>query len=214
MYYYFVWVRSNRYHGQEALTYHSQERLAQGSIVQIELQKELVLGIVSGSTTKPRFQTKMISRIFNLPPLPSHLLRLATWLQDYYPAPLGIIAQQLLPIKLSEKLLDNSVSQEFDKPNLSMLPKLTAEQTAALKAMEDRDTYILHGATGTGKTRIYIEMATRSINSNKSVIILTPEISLITQLSDNFRQVFSQRVIVMHSQQTPIERQKAWLGLP
>ena len=55
MYYYFVWVRSNRYHGQEALTYSSRERLAAGSIVQVELQKELVLGVVSGVTTKPRF---------------------------------------------------------------------------------------------------------------------------------------------------------------
>jgi primosomal protein N' (replication factor Y) len=211
MYYYFVWVRSNRYHGQEALTYASQEHLAQGSIVQVELQKELVLGIVSGLTTEPRFQTKLIVRNFGLAPLPQHLIRLTSWLQNYYPAPLGIIAQQLVPAKLSEKLLENSLPGKFDTPNLSMLPKLTAEQSSALKAMEARDTYILHGATGSGKTRIYIELAARSIGSNKSAIVLTPEISLITQLSASFRQVFGERVIVMHSQQTALERQKAWL---
>jgi primosomal protein N' (replication factor Y) len=211
MYYYFVWVRSNRYHGQEALTYSSQEKLLQGSIVQVELQKELVLGVVSGTTTKPRFQTKLITRSFNLPPIPSHLLRLATWLQGYYPAPLGIISQQLLPGHLSEKLIDNPENKIFEKPNIKGLPPLTSEQSNALRAMQERDTYLVHGTTGSGKTRLYIELAMLCINNAKSAIILTPEISLISQLADNFRQVFGSRVIVMHSQQTPLERQKAWL---
>ena len=212
MYYYFVWVRSNRYHGQEALTYSAHEHLVKGSIVQVELQKELVLGIVAGLTSKPRFQTKTIARIFQLPPLPTHLLRLSVWLQNYYPAPLGIIAQQLLPAHLSEKILESSVSEQFDAPNLVGLPALTAEQSDAIKAMQKSDTYILHGTTGSGKTRIYIELAALSINSGKSAIVLTPEISLTTQLADSFRQVFGKRVIVMHSRQTPLERQKAWLS--
>ena len=211
MYYYFVWVRSNRYHGQEPLTYSSQGHLAQGSIVQVELQKELVLGVVSGPTTQPRFQTKMIARSFNVPPIPPHLLRLAGWVLNYYPAPLGIVAQQLLPAALSEKLLANPAVEAFAKPNLKSLPALTKEQSDALQAMRQRDTYLLHGTTGSGKTRLYIELAANSINSGKSAIILTPEISLVTQLAENFRQVFGQRVIIMHSQQTPLERQKAWL---
>jgi primosomal protein N' (replication factor Y) len=212
MYYYFVWVRSNRYHGQEALTYSSRERLAAGSIVQVELQKELVLGVVSGVTTKPRFQTKVITSHFNLAPLPAHLLRLATWLQNYYPAPLGIISQQLLPVHLSKKLLENTTSENFDAPKLNVLPPLTTEQSKALQAMKERDTYVVHGTTGSGKTRLYIELVAQSISNGKSAIILTPEISLITQLVTSFRQVFGQRVIVMHSQQTPSERQKAWLA--
>jgi primosomal protein N' (replication factor Y) (superfamily II helicase) len=211
MYYYFVWVRSKRYHGQEALTYSSKEHLQQGAIVKVELQKELVLGIVSGLTTKPRFQTKAIAHVFSVPSLPTHLLRLTSWLQNYYPAPLGIITQQLLPVKLSDKLLENLENEKFNVPNLSLLPPLTDEQSSALHAMKSRNTYILHGSTGTGKTRIYIEMATHSIKSGKSAIVLTPEISLITQLSNSFRQVFGRRVIVMHSQQTGLERQKAWL---
>jgi primosomal protein N' (replication factor Y) len=212
MYYYFVWVRSNRYHGQEALTYSSHERLVSGSVVQVELQKELVLGVVSGATTKPRFQTKLITRNFNIAPLPSHLLRLATWLQTYYPAPLGIISQQLLPVHFSEKLLDNIASEKFDAPKLDLLPPLTKEQLRALQAMQARNTYLLHGTTGSGKTRLYIELAGLAISSGKSAIILTPEISLITQLANSFRQVFGTRVIVMHSQQTRLERQKAWLA--
>ncbi|HMH30924.1 MAG TPA: primosomal protein N' [Methylomirabilota bacterium] len=211
MHYYFVWVRSNRYHGQDALTYSSDKRLSSGSVVEVELQKEVVMGVVTGTTTKPRFQTKPITNILDLPPIPAHLLRLALWVKDYYPAPLGILTQQLLPASLSQKRLDNSELAGLPESDLSNLPPLTKEQTAAIEAMTERDTYLLHGTTGSGKTRLYIEMAIKSIAAGKSAIILTPEISLTTQLAGVFRQVFGDRVIVMHSQQAPGERQQAWL---
>lgn len=212
MFYYFVWVRSSRYHSAEPLTYTADLRLPAGSIVLVELQKELVLGVVSAMTTQPRFQTKAVSRVFDLPPLPQHTLRLAQWIQVYYPAPLGIITQQLLPASLSEKQLSDGVLAKFDTPKLSSLPPLTVEQKAALEAMAERNTYILHGTTGSGKTRLYIELAARSIAKGKSAIILTPEISLTTQLASSFKSVFGrERVVVMHSQQAPSERQKAWL---
>jgi primosomal protein N' (replication factor Y) len=211
MFYYLVWVRSSRYHGSEPLTYSSDQKLVAGSIVDVELQTEQVLGFVSGSTTRPRFKIKPISRIYDLPPLPPHLLRLAKWLQEYYPAPLGIVSQQLLPANLAEKQLRLTSPPKLPKPDLSTLPLLTAEQKAALAAMVERDTYLLHGITGSGKTRIYIELAARALTEGQSAIILTPEISLTTQLADSFRQVFGNRVLVMHSQQAPSERQAAWL---
>ena len=163
MYYYFVWVRSNRYHGAEALTYASSQRLKAGQIIQVELQRKLVLAVISGLTTEPRFKTKEITRVFDLPLLPAHLLRLSNWLQEYYPAPLGIQAQQLLPVSFSEKQLDKPALTDFTKPDLKKLPPLTKEQKAALAGMADQDTYLLHGATGSGKTRLYIELAAQAV---------------------------------------------------
>lgn len=211
MFYYFVWVRSSRYHGNEPLTYSSQQRLPAGSIVEVELQKELVLGLVSGPASQPRFQTKPIARAFDLPPLPSHLLRLANWLREYYPAPLGMMTQLLLPSRLSDKHLIDRPVTKFTEPDLSTLPFLTDKQQTALKAMADPDSYLLHGITGSGKTRLYIELAALAVKAGKSAVILTPEISLTSQLAGNFRQVFGERVIVMHSRQAPAERQAAWL---
>jgi primosomal protein N' (replication factor Y) len=211
MFYYFVWVRSNRYHGKEALTYANAKRLPTGSIVEVELQRELVLGVISGPTVKPRFQTKPVAQVFELPPIPSHLLKLSKWLMDYYPAPLGIMAQQLLPAKLSYKQMVAFSLPDVGSPDLSSLPPLTNEQQIALKAMSAPDSYLLHGKTGSGKTRLYIELAVRAVNKGKSAIILTPEISLTSQLAGSFRQIFGERVIVLHSQQAPAERQQAWL---
>ncbi|HET7059723.1 MAG TPA: primosomal protein N' [Candidatus Saccharimonadales bacterium] len=212
MYYYEVWVRSNRYHGQEPLTYASAQRLATGSIVRVELQKELVLGFVSGTSSKPRFKTKPIAEVLDLPALPSHLMKLAAWMQAYYPAPLGILTQQLLPGNLSKKQIEARPALELGPPKTDGLPALTAEQQAAVAAMAERDTYILHGVTGSGKTRVYIELAALAVEAGQSVIILTPEISLTSQLAGRFREVFGERVVVMHSQLPPAERQQAWLS--
>ena len=88
MNYYCVWVRSNRYHGKEPLTYACSTQAGCRHIVHVELQKELVLGIVSGPTSRAAFQDQTHCRVFDLPPLPAHLLKLASWLQNYYPAPL------------------------------------------------------------------------------------------------------------------------------
>ncbi len=212
MYYYNIWVRSSRYHGQDALTYASSANLTTGQIVKAELQKQLVLGFISGPTSKPRFPTKEIAEVLDLPPLPGHLLKLASWLQDYYPAPLGVISQQLLPAHFTKPQLASPPLAKLAPPDLDSLPPLTAGQQAALTAMAEQDSYILHGATGSGKTRVYIELAAQAITKDKSAIILTPEISLTSQLADNFQRVFGKRVIVMHSHQTPAERRKAWLA--
>jgi primosomal protein N' (replication factor Y) len=212
MFYYLVWVRSNRYHGQEALTYSSSANLPAGSIVKVELQKQLVLGVITGATGQPRFKTKEISEVLDLPSLPPHLLKLAAWLQAYYPAPLGIITQQLIPANFTKPQLEKTAAQKYEAPDLGALPPLTAEQQVALEAMEPRDSYVLHGVTGSGKTRLYIELAARAIETGKAAVILTPEISLTTQLANNFRRVFGDRVLVMHSQQTPAERNRAWLA--
>ena len=216
MYYYSVWVRSNRYHGQDALTYGSTANLPAGSVVKIELQKQLVLGVVTGATGQPRFKIKEISEVLDLPPLPAHLLKLAAWLQEYYPAPLGILTQQLIPANFTKPQLEKAAAQKYKTPDpeaaLGKLPPLTAEQQSALEAMGPRDSYVLHGVTGSGKTRLYIELAARAVKAGKSAVILTPEISLTTQLATNLRAVFGERVLVMHSQQTPAERNRAWLA--
>lgn len=211
MNYYLVWVRSSRYHGNTPLTYSYDGRLSSGSVVQVELQNQLVMGVVSSVADKPKFKTKPIAKVLNLPPLPKHLLRLSSWLQQYYPAPIGIVSQSLLPASISPKNIENYSETDLKKPDLSQLPQLTSQQKIALKAMSTRDSYLLHGTTGSGKTRIYIEMASRSIMSGKSAIILTPEISLTSQLANNFKQVFGERVVVIHSNLSPGDRQKVWI---
>ena len=213
MYFYEVLVRSNHYHGKHALSYASEQQIEPGSIVTVPLRHETVIAVVLKTIGSPTIKTKQILSVLELPPLPKSSLKLIMWLKDYYPAPVGILTQQFLPAGLISL---KQFPQPIDRVNPSStnkLPKLTDEQTLAYAQMKENNTFLLHGRTGSGKTRLYLELAQDSLNEGRSVIILTPEISLTTQLEKEFRAVFGQRVVVIHSQLTPKQRAERWVSL-
>lgn len=210
MHYYEVLIRSNRYHGSDALTYSSPEELAVGTIVRVPLQREAVTGVVSAKTSKPQFQTKAITSIEYQRPLPTQLLDLAFWVQKFYPVPLGVVMQQFLPATPPTKKPAEQITKVSSPV---VLPDLTPAQERAFKTMLKTDTYLLHGKTGSGKTRLYIELITRELSLQKSAILLTPEIGLTSQLISILEAVFDDKVVLLHSQLTPRERASAWFKI-
>jgi primosomal protein N' (replication factor Y) len=211
MHYYHVWVRSNRFRGTHALTYSSLEKIAPGSLVRVPLQKETVHGVVVEQTTKPRNirgQLKDIEAVLPLPPLPPALMRSATWLQGYYRASIGSVAQTIIPAGIPQKIAElPEISEPLKQPDL---PPLSPEQQSVLPNFESTGSYILHGRTGSGKTRLYQELAWRELSAGRSVMILSPEISLTSQLAASFKSFGEERVLVLHSAMTNAERFKAW----
>lgn len=210
MYFYRVWVRSARFHGKEALTYSYPKKIPVGTIVQVPLQQQSVLGVIVEGSSKPEFTTKQLEPL-DCAPLPASLISLAQWLKEYYPSPLGAIAQIILPPALSKRRLSVAEDDKDTKPQTSKLPALTAEQKQVIARVNLPDTYLLHGRTGSGKTRVYIELALSALAQGRSAVILTPEIGLTSQLASNFRDVFGTRVVVLHSSLAPAERQSQWL---
>jgi primosomal protein N' (replication factor Y) len=207
MHYVEVWVADATFHGGEALTYCCSDPLAAGSLVTVPLRKKHVLGIVSRPTTKPTFTVKPIIDVANLPAVPSQLIQLFAWMKDYYPAPLGVHAQLLLPKQLPKKPLAVS---PLPPPTPVELPPLSGDQAHALEKITGEGLHILHGETGTGKTRVYIDLASQQIAAGKSAIILTPEIGLTSQLAKDFRALYGERVLVIHSQLTAATRERLW----
>jgi primosomal protein N' (replication factor Y) len=91
-------------------------------------------------------------------------------------------------------------------------PDLTAEQSAALEGLRDTGPVLLHGATGSGKTEVYLRAADRALQAGRQVLVLVPEINLTPQLEARFAQRFPDRVLVsLHSGLTPAQRLKHWL---
>lgn len=209
MYYLEVAVASAHYHGYEPLTYSSSEPLPAGSIVIAPLRSQRVLGVVLGKALKPHFAVKEVLHVPTLPPLPRQLIKLMVWMQTYYPSPYGIITQQFLPKSLPTKPIKDlfGIGQSAQRAEL---PPLTVEQTDVLSQVAAPGTYLLHGDTGSGKTRVYIELAKQVVTQGKSAIILTPEIGLTSQLAADFRLVFGEQVIVLHSQLTDLTRRSLW----
>lgn len=62
-----------------------------------------------------------------------------------------------------------------------------------------RDTYLIHGITGSGKTEVYMQLIGEMLNRGKQAIVLIPEIALTYQTLLRFYRRFGDRVSVMNS---------------
>ncbi len=75
---------------------------------------------------------------------------------------------------------------------------------------ETKQTVLLHGVTGSGKTEIYSDLIDKTIAQGKQVLYLVPEIALTTQLINRIRAVFGNSVGIYHSKFSENERVEIW----
>ncbi len=69
-----------------------------------------------------------------------------------------------------------------------------------------RDTYLLKGVTGSGKTLVYLNVIEKVVAMGKQAIVLIPEIALTYQTVKRFRQRFGNKVTIMNSKLSKGER--------
>jgi primosomal protein N' (replication factor Y) (superfamily II helicase) len=213
MYFYEVLVSSQRYHGAEPLTYSSEQPVEIGVVITIPMGRQTVLGIVCSQVEKPPFATKPIGKVVTNTPIPYELITLHTWLMQYYPGPSGMLTQLFLPSSLATT--GRPKKDVHTKQNAPItLPSLTDEQATAVKTIKSGNgSFLLHGDTGSGKTRVYQELVKECLEAGRSALVLTPEIGLTPQLIESFDMAFPGRVITIHSTQTPAERRYSWLAI-
>ncbi len=162
-----------------------------------------------------------------VPALPEAWRRLVTFAAGYYQRALGELALSILPPEL--RRLDAAqlarrvarLPRGGDEPGRAapahfpaQAPAPTTEQLAALEAWQADPLrpVLLHGATGSGKTEVYLRAAEQALAAGRQVLMLVPEINLTPQLEQRLRARFPQRLLVsQHSALTPAQRLRAWL---
>ncbi|HAD13321.1 MAG TPA: primosomal protein N' [Saprospirales bacterium] len=92
---------------------------------------------------------------------------------------------------------------------------LSAQQEKAVQELENlsaKDTRVtlLHGVTGSGKTRVYVELMREAIRNGQQVLYLLPEIGLTTQIIQRLEKVFGNDISVNHSKINTQERVEVW----
>jgi len=215
MRYYEVWVASQRYHSENPLTYSNEANIKLGTVVIVSLQRKKAVAIVVKQTKKPSFDTKQVLRIVSKTPLPAQTLELILWLKDYYPAPFGQIVSTIVPSNLVARSRTMPEKSKIIKISDINLSPLTKEQKDALGIIRAKNpvSVLLHGDTGTGKTRVYIERTIESINQGRSVLLLTPEIGLTPQLALTCKSIFPNQTVVLHSRMSAVSRRNIWLQI-
>lgn len=72
-------------------------------------------------------------------------------------------------------------------------------------------TWLLDGATGSGKTEIYLQAIEHCLRRGKQALVLVPEIGLTPQTIQRFQRRFAVPIAALHSGLNDRERLDAWL---
>lgn len=98
-----------------------------------------------------------------------------------------------------------------DIPQLSSFQQEAYEQI--LQRFENKNTVLLHGITGSGKTHIYYHLIQEVLEQGFQVLYLLPEIALTTQIIVRLKKIFGNRVGIYHSKFSDNERVEVWNGI-
>jgi len=213
------------------LTYQSESPLAVGSLVRVPLGRREVLGVVwevlADSGALLEMQTRHVAgALEGLPPLSATWRKLVQFTASYYQRSLGEVALAALPPQLRDlsnvqlaRRLRRPVADTSCAPDGQALPTLTPQQASVLAEFHaDSRPALLFGATGSGKTEVYLRAAARVLEQDPAaqVLVMVPEINLTPQLQSRFEERFAhlgkERVVALHSGLTPAQRLKSWLA--
>ncbi|MEM1322905.1 MAG: primosomal protein N' [Bacteroidota bacterium] len=92
--------------------------------------------------------------------------------------------------------------------------QLSAQQERALveirTSFKYKEVCLLHGVTGSGKTRVYIELIQEALDQEEQVLYLLPEIALTAQIVGRLQRIFGDQIAVYHSRLNNNERVELW----
>lgn len=75
---------------------------------------------------------------------------------------------------------------------------------------ETKNVTLLHGVTGSGKTRVYIELIKEAIERGEQVLYLLPEVALTTQIINRLQKIFGDKITTYHHRISNNERVDLW----
>lgn len=174
-------------------------------IVSLKSQNEIRTLLVEAEKKKYRARIRLYRALLENEELP---LKLTS-------EKLGITASMLKPL-VEKEIVELKASPKEPK-HLGSFPaagkvRLNEEQRqAAETVIRDydsglRNTYLLYGITGSGKTEVYMELIDHTLREGRQVIVLIPEISLTYQTVMRFYRRFGNRVGIMNSRLSAGER--------
>jgi primosomal protein N' (replication factor Y) len=192
-------------------TYEVDDGVGIGAIVRIPFGRSRARGIVVSLVDAPPtgVDARPVEAVIG--EVPASLVELALWIADYYgstPArALALVAPES-PKRRKEQAppAERQALVGEDEP-LAFSP---TQLTAVARVVEAMDAgagnLLLYGATGSGKTEVYLQACAAALERGLGVIVLVPEIALAPQTVGRVRARFGDRVAILHSALTDAER--------
>jgi primosomal protein N' (replication factor Y) len=190
-------------------TYEVPDEADKGAVVEVRFGNARRRGVVTeiGVEAPAGVEAAAVDRVAES--VPPALVDLALWLADYYgstPARALALVAPYQPRRRGERRrVGDALAAEAPPVHLSQSQERAQQRVEAL--LEDGGgNVLLWGATGSGKTEVYIRACAAALARGRGAIVLVPEIALTPQTLGRFRARFGDRVAVLHSALSEAER--------
>jgi primosomal protein N' (replication factor Y) len=190
-------------------TYELPDGVGKGAVVSIRFGRGAARGVVvdTGAAAPPGIEVAPVdSVLYELPPA---LVDLALWVADYYgstPArALELVAPKLRTRRGDRRQTAPGLGGEAEPERLTESQRQAVDRVVT--ALDDGGAHLLlAGATGSGKTEVYLQACAAALERGRGAIVLVPEIALTPQALGRFQARFGDRIAVLHSGLTDAER--------
>ncbi len=131
-------------------------------------------------------------------------------------AQISALVKKGLIVERKEDVFRNPFADRAAAPRDVGESPLSEEQAAAYDTIcrlydsGEAKAALLHGVTGSGKTRVILAAIDRALADRRGAILLVPEIALTPQTVGIFLAHYGERVAVIHSSLSAGERYDAW----
>jgi primosomal protein N' (replication factor Y) (superfamily II helicase) len=193
-------------------TYEVPDDVRPGAVVEVRFGNAKRRGVVTDVDVAPPdgIDTAPVERVVEK--LPRPLVELALWIAEYYGSTPGRALSLVAPVQRKPRgerrppAERDAIAGEAEPAELSSSQRdALARIVGALDAHENANL-LLHGATGSGKTEVYLQACAAALERGRGAIVLVPEIALTPQTLGRFRARFGERIAVLHSGLTEAER--------
>ena len=170
--------------------------MGKGAVVAVRFGRSRARGVVVGLEEAPPDGVKATPVGQVLDEVPPALVDLALWIAEYYGSTPARALELVAPVKRARRG-ERRVTPE-GLAGEAAPERLTPEQEAAVaRIVEAVDRgggrYLLYGATGSGKTEVYLQACAAILERGLGAIVLVPEIALTPQAVGRFQARFGER---------------------
>ena len=207
-------------------------KVAPGTRVKVHFGKREMIGVVRGFRYADRgevplerlgkpLEYKEIDGVVVLPAIKREQLEFWQLLADYYLCTVGEVYKAAYPaLAVRQESVKSRKSPELFLERISFSPQGISQQRLPMLSQRQQGAFdeirahfgsgkrpvLLHGATGSGKTEIYVKLAQEVLAKGKNVLFMVPEIALSKELESRLKGYFGERLLLFHSKVTAAQK--------
>lgn len=187
------------------LTYRADTEIQAGIRVRVPLGSREVIGLTEGPDTHNKLPDRckpVMEVLDDSPILTKDDFSLLAFAANYYHSPVGSVVMSSLPtsIRRGKKIPKGKITLGLNEPHAYELTKQQVQVINRVRAIHYKfSCFLLQGVTGSGKTRIFIELIRSTIQKKKQVLLLIPEIGLSGQMEARIRETLNGTLTTYHS---------------